>query len=165
MAKNTQTIQISINRNTGCKIKHSWFKQVMISILNEEQIGGNVMVDLLVTGDGQIRQINKKYRGIDRATDVLSFSFVENNMQYGVMEFPLEADGNLYLGEIIISFQRTIDQAIKNGCSVEFELIRLITHGILHLLGYDHKSRADAVKMRERERIIVEKIKRNLEEK
>jgi len=158
-------VQISIARRTGCKIKRSWFKKVIAFVLSEEKITGNVMVDLLVTGERQIRHINKMYRRIDRATDVLSFSFLEKKQHRGKTKFPLEADGNEHLGEIIISFPRAIKQANRNGYKPEIELIRLITHGMLHLLGYDHKKTADAAKMMAREQLIMEEIKGNLEER
>ncbi len=76
-----------------------------------------------------MRSINHRYRGRDYATDVLSFS-------YG----SLQMEGRTFLGEIIIAPAVATDQAIRHGASPEKELRKLVVHGMLHLLGYDHET-------------------------
>lgn len=80
-------------------------------------------VELLLTNDATIHALNKQYRGKDKATDVLSFS----------LEDPV------HLGQLVISVDRARQQAKDIGQSLEDELQFLFTHGILHLLGYDHE--------------------------
>lgn len=80
-------------------------------------------VELLLTDDATIHKLNKQYRGKDKATDVLSFS----------LEDPV------HLGQLVISIDRAREQAKDIGQSLEDELQFLFTHGILHLLGYDHE--------------------------
>lgn len=79
-------------------------------------------VELLLTGDARLQELNKAYRGKDRPTDVLSF--------------PLDDPQNL--GQIVISLDRAKAQAKELGQSTEEELRFLFAHGVLHLLGYDH---------------------------
>lgn len=77
-------------------------------------------------GDRTMRRINREYRGIDRTTDVLSFSYLDAAHAGGV------------LGEIFVSPAVARSQAGEAGCPVEEEVSRLVLHGLLHVLGYDH---------------------------
>jgi len=91
---------------------------------------------LILCSDYFIRKLNRSYRGKDKPTDVLSFEF---------------GDADL-LGEIYISLQRAKAQARAYGLTYEEELKRLLIHGLLHLMGYDHIKKAQRVVMEERER-------------
>ncbi|MFN2510197.1 MAG: rRNA maturation RNase YbeY [Pyrinomonadaceae bacterium] len=81
--------------------------------------------------DRQIRILNKRYRGLDKPTDVLSFPVGED-------EFPETSEPNL--GDIAISVERAESQAVENGLTLEKEIAQLILHGLLHLCGYDHET-------------------------
>ncbi len=86
-------------------------------------------IDVVMVGDSKMRSLNREFRGEDRTTDVLSFS--------------LEDDDDLpepYLGEIYISIPRAGRQAKKAGHGLDIELLFLMSHGVLHLLGYTHES-------------------------
>jgi rRNA maturation RNase YbeY len=85
-------------------------------------------VTVVFVNDATIRDYNKRYRGKDYATDVLSFPVNELH------------DGSHYLGDILISMQRTAAQAIQKKHTLQRELKILLLHGILHLLGYDHET-------------------------
>ncbi len=98
--------------------------------------------DVVFTGDSEIRKLNRKYRKLDRATDVLSFY--------------IGSDG--ILGDIIISTQTALRNAKRFGSSFEDEIKRLVVHGALHLCGYDHKKKSDRIEMRKKERYYAEKI-------
>jgi len=99
-----------------------------------------------------IRSLNRRYRGKDSATDVLSFSFREG-VYAGV-----QPD---VLGDIVISVPQASRQASKAGHSLERELDILLIHGLLHLVGYDHERGGDeAVRMQRRERALLKKIGR-----
>ena len=100
-------------------------------------------VSITLTNNAYIHELNKKYRQIDRPTDVLSFALNES-------EEPEVEDGpeiNV-LGDIIISVERAEEQAAEYGHSVRREMAFLTVHGMLHLLGYDH--------MVDEERIVME---------
>jgi len=92
-----------------------------------------------------MKLLNRQYRGIDRATDVLSFPQTENRTQ------------NFVLGDIVINLPRAKRQAAEQGITLNEELKRLMIHGLLHLIGYDHeKSRYQKNKMRSKERELLE---------
>lgn len=116
-------------------------------------------VNLTFTDDGEIRQINLENRGIDRATDVLSFPMLEAfNGELSI--FPGDmADGKVILGDIVISLERAKAQAEEYGHSFMRELGFLSVHSLLHLLGYDHeRSEADEKLMFKKQEIILEEI-------
>lgn len=99
----------------------------------------NCEFNIIIIDDERIRRINLEYRNIDRATDVISFA-LEDNMDVMYHDFRL-------LGDIYISIDRCYEQAKEYGHSDLRELCFLATHGILHLLGYDHMEKEDEAKM------------------
>ena len=99
-----------------------------------------------------MRALNRRYRGIDRTTDVLSFS--QRDGQFADF-YP-----NL-LGDIVISIPAAVRQARDQHHSLSREIERLLVHGLLHLMGYDHdRSRAEARSMRLKERQLCQRIAR-----
>ncbi len=139
--------------------------QVMEAVLEAEGCPYEASVNVLLTDDEGIREYNREYRGIDRATDVLSFP----NIAYGQpSDFSkveeAEADyfdpdsGELLLGDIILSVDKIKEQAECYGHSQLREFAFLVTHSMLHLCGYDHMEEADAGEMEEKQRNILEKL-------
>ena len=105
-----------------------------------DYIGGDMDVDItiILTDDAQIYELNKKYRGIDAPTDVLSFPSGDT-----------DPDSNrLYLGDVVISYPRAQAQAEAGGHLIEAELQLLVVHGVLHLSGYDHVKEQGKSRMR-----------------
>ena len=103
-------------------------------------------LSLLVVSDRRIRQLNRDWRGRDRATDVLSFPQHDG---------PGPAPGGL-LGDVVISVDAARRQAGEAGESLGEEADRLLIHGLLHLLGYDHeRSASEARRMQRRERVLA----------
>ena len=98
------------------------------------------------TDNEGIREINREYRGIDRATDVLSFPMLEFNDDIEDAEYETE-NGLVMLGDIVISIERAREQAEEFGHSLRRELAFLTAHSMLHLLGYDHVDDAIGEKM------------------
>ena len=88
-------------------------------------------LSIVVTGDDEIRAINAEYRGKDKPTDVLSFSQIEGHD-------PAAGTGPVMLGDVIVSADTAARQAESAGYSFESEMVRLLIHGTLHLLGHDH---------------------------
>lgn len=102
-------------------------------------------VNVIITDNEEIHQINKEYRGIDRPTDVLSFPMVEYKIPGDFSRAEEENSdifnpetGELILGDIMISVERVKEQAMEYGHSELRELAFLIAHSMLHLFGYDH---------------------------
>ena len=94
-------------------------------------------LSLVLTDDAQLRQLNRQYLGIDSPTDVLSFPAGETDPETDL----------IYLGDVLISYQRAQVQAAAGGHPVEDELQLLVVHGVLHLLGFDHAEETEKVKM------------------
>jgi len=123
---------IEINNLTTNPVDEEFLKGLVKKVLegeNKEEAG----LSIALVGQGRIRELNKKYRGKNRATDVLAFP----------------GDG---LGEIVICLREVKKNAKRYRSNSEKELARVLIHGVLHLLGYDHeKSEQAAEKMREKE--------------
>ena len=126
----------------------------MEAVLDQEECPYEAQISLVLTDDDTIHSTNKEFRGIDRATDVLSFPMVDfpSPADYSVLEeddscFHPES-GELLLGDIMISVPRAVEQAREYGHSVKREYAFLIAHSMLHLLGYDH--------MEDEERLLME---------
>ncbi len=112
------------------QLNESRLRAAVMAALRQDPPEGPVELSLVITGDEQIRALNRTYRGIDAPTDVLSFATDEG--------FFAEPDTPLYLGDILISYPRAVEQAAEYGHSAQAELDLLVVHGVLHLLGYDH---------------------------
>ena len=130
------------------------------AVLDYEQCPYESEVELLLTMDEEIREMNREFRDIDRATDVLSFPMIayESPADFAFLEEDescFDPDtGELMLGNIVISKQKVVEQAEEYGHTVEREYAFLIAHSMLHLLGYDH--------MEEEERAVMEKKQREI---
>ncbi|MBN1643445.1 MAG: rRNA maturation RNase YbeY [Dehalococcoidales bacterium] len=127
---------ILIDREYREKVKAVRLKKVVRRILEAEKVSLNSEVELVITGDEKVHALNKQYLDEDRTTDVLSFPMCEQAKNQTV--FVSMPDGKIHLGEIIISYPQTVKQAEEHNHPVEREMLILIIHGVLHLLGYDH---------------------------
>lgn len=108
------------------------------------------MLTLTFVDAPEIQAINAEHRGIDRVTDVLSFSLVEP-VDGDPVEFALPEGEPRELGDVIICYPRAVEQAAEYGHSVEREVSYLAVHGLLHILGYDHEAPEEQAEMRARE--------------
>ena len=120
-------------------------------------------VDVLLTGDAGICQINREMRNVDRPTDVLSFpefTFVPGQPPTEAEDGLCDpATGLLPLGDMVISMERVAAQAREYGHSNRRELSYLVTHSVLHLLGYDHLDEGpEKARMRAREEAVMEAL-------
>ncbi len=113
-----------------------------------EKVSGPLSVGIAISSDAVVRDLNRRFRGQDTATDVLSFGHTDRS---GF----ISAEGVPQLGDIIISFPTAKRQAREEGHSVEDEMAHLLVHGVLHLLGYDHERPRDAKVMRAREDALL----------
>ncbi len=131
----------------GCPAE-AWFERVVGEALAAEDVGEEVEVGIVVTGQERMQELNLVHRGIDEPTDVLSFPMTEDLVDIeddgvaggdadlaGFVEPP---DGIRHLGEVIVSYPQAVVQAEQQGHSAWRETAILVVHGILHLLGYDH---------------------------
>ena len=135
----------------------AFIRKVIRTALAAEGVTVPCEVDVLLTNDENIHQINLDMRNVDRPTDVLSFP--EFDLQPG--ELPTEEDadpgtGLVPLGDMVISMEHVAAQAKEYGHSNRRELAYLVTHSVLHLLGYDHVDEGPMkARMRQREKAIM----------
>ena len=120
-------------------------KSGLVRFLNTARaaVGLDGEVDVLLTSDGEIKRLNKTFRGKNKATDVLSFPA------------PEEAEG--IAGDLAISLETAQRQAVEHGHSLRDEVRILLLHGLLHLNGEDHE--ADSGEMRERESLLRRQLR------
>lgn len=151
------TIQIDYETEEELKLP---YEEIITKVVNEaldyEECPYEAEVNVLLTDNEDIRQMNKEYRNIDSATDVLSFPMADYDRpsDFGRLEemandyFNPET-GELLLGDIVISVDKVKEQAERYGHSETRELAFLVAHSMLHLCGYDH--------MADEERLVMEK--------
>ncbi len=132
-------------------------RKVVRATLEAEGVELPCEVDVLLTSDSGIKKLNKTHRGIDKATDVLSFPALE--LHPGTLPTEEDADpgtGLVPLGDMAISVERVAAQAKEYGHSNRRVLSYLVTHSVLHLLGYDHMDEGPMkAQMRAREKAIM----------
>ena len=117
-------------------------------------------IDVSFVDDAQIHELNREFRQVDRATDVLSFPLGEN----GVYDHD-PATGAALLGDVVLSFERAQEQAEQFGHSLQREVGYLTVHSVLHLLGYDHVNGGlEAMRMREKEEAVMAQLGLSREE-
>jgi len=133
---------IEINNLSSELIDESFFKRIVKFILKEEEREGNISIALV--GLEEIRKLNKDYRKKDSATDVLSF--VDKN---DIIEIKDKKEH--LIGEIVLCPKEIRKNAKEFKVNFIRELYWALIHGVLHLLGYDHKDLKEAKKMREKE--------------
>ena len=119
-------------------------------------------VSITITDNEQIKELNKQYRSINAPTDVLSFSFLEDENEEMIQNQD-EIEATL-LGDIIISIERAIEQANEYGHSLDRELAFLTIHGVLHLLGYDHMNEEEEKIMFSRQKEILKEMNLHFED-
>ena len=138
--------------------RRAFIRKVIRTALAAEGVDFPCEVDVLITDDEAIHQVNLDMRGVDRATDVLSFP--EFDLTPGQLPEAEDADpgtGLVPLGDMVISWEHVTAQAKEYGHSNRRELAYLVVHSVLHLLGYDHLDEGPMkAQMRAREEAILE---------
>ena len=104
-------------------------------VLQHQQISEEVDLTIVVEDNHSLQELNNQFRGIDAPTDILSFPAGEKDPDTGIR----------YLGDIIISWEKVQQQAVAQ--SIECEMRLMVTHGVLHLLGYDHHTASEQEEM------------------
>ena len=115
-------------------------------------------ISVMFTDNEGIRVLNAQHRGIDRATDVLSFPMLEYDDDGEMFDDPGDIEDELCLGDIVISLERAAEQAEEYGHSFEREVGFLTVHSMLHLLGYDHMEPEEAAVMEAKQAKALEEL-------
>ncbi|SDZ19964.1 probable rRNA maturation factor [Proteiniborus ethanoligenes] len=125
-------------------------EKVILECLILENKGTDYEISVSFVDDENIRELNRDYRGVDRATDVLSFPLDED-------EFQIPED-NILLGDIVISVETAKRQSEEYGHSLEREIAYLTAHSMFHLFGYDHMDEKDKKIMRDKEKNVMKSL-------
>ncbi|MFT7184326.1 MAG: putative rRNA maturation factor [Oceanicoccus sp.] len=117
-------MQLIFLNQSNKEISREIFKEVLEGVSTHLPEATHKDVELLLTNNDEIQKLNKEYRNLDKATDVLSFGYEDPE----------------HLGQVVISVERAEEQAEGIGNTLEEELKFLFCHGVLHNLGYDHET-------------------------
>ena len=139
---------------------------VINAALDHEDFPYEAEVNLTLVDNEQIHRINKEYRQIDRPTDVLSFPLLSYETAGDFSGLEEEAyenfnpdTGEILLGDIVISVEKVMEQAMSSGHSPQREYALLILHSVLHLLGYDHMTDEERIAMEAKQNEILDDLK------
>lgn len=153
---NTFTIELNIDGNLWTKDLVNNFEKQLFKILNEfsKRVDNfnpekRNLISVMFSTDEKVMQLNKQFRNINKPTNVLSFPSL-NNSTSNFKE--------VFLGDIIFSIETILSEAKINNISIIDHLIHLFIHGLLHLLGYDHKTEDEARDMENLEITILEQL-------
>ena len=136
-------VNIIVSSDSRYQIDKLAVQNAVVEVLQRHRIFRDVEISISVVGDRKMHEINRKYRGVNSTTNILSFALEDPNSGAQLQHVPkvgfVKAPDNiLRLGDIIISYPQVINDASLEGVSIEGELRFLIEHGINHLLGIHH---------------------------
>jgi probable rRNA maturation factor len=130
-----------------------WVQVWLESLSLTSNLVQNCEIGLRLIGDRQIQELNYQYRSLDKPTDVLAFAATES-----AINLPKDFTEPLYLGDIIISLDTAAKQATKQKHSLKVELAWLASHGLLHLLGWDHPDDSSLEQMLQRQSELIQML-------
>lgn len=137
-------INIIVSSDPRYRINKTAVRVAVLTALHRYHISGKVELGVNIVGDRKMHELNKKYRGIDSSTDILSFALEDPNpaslQHIPRIGFVASPDNVLRLGDIVISYPQVLEDASMDGISIDEEIKNLIEHGVNHLLGIHHSS-------------------------
>ena len=149
---------IRVDREFQGRVDKMWLRRLVRAALAAHGAGAGAELSLLITDDATVRGLNSRYRGEDRATDVLSFALEADAAGGAPGGFVMPPGEGAHLGEVIVSYPRAAAQAAERGHPVDEELALLVVHGVLHLLGYDHDQPEREREMRSMEQEVLSTV-------
>lgn len=136
-------INIIVNSDPRYNINKIAIKTAVFQVLEKHRIAGKIELGINIVGDRKMHELNRKYRGIDFTTDILSFALEDPNptslQHIPRIGFVAAPDKWLRLGDIVISYPQALEDASMDGISVDEEIRTLVEHGLDHLLGIHHQ--------------------------
>lgn len=151
MANGAYIVTVDVDEHYLSEVDADTLEQLVGHVLRGEGLAAPAEVSIWVTNEEELQALNRTYRSKDTSTDVLSFG----NEDTPEIPFITAPDQPRYLGDLAISFPHVVRQAEEYGHSRQRELSYLVTHGLLHLLGYDHEEPVEAQEMRSREEALL----------
>lgn len=149
---------IRVDKGFQVRIDKRWLRRLVKESLGAHGVDTEVELSLLISDDATVRDLNKKYRGKDKTTDVLSFALEADKRGGAAAGFVMPPGEMVHLGEVIVSYPQAAEQAAERKRAVEDELALLVVHGVLHLLGYDHDRPAREREMRSLEQRVLSAV-------
>jgi len=144
---------------TNYQVRGFFFEKTLKVIKKTEKIKKEFSLEIVLLGDKGMRNINKRYAGKNKVTDVLSFSFAEmKKPSKKELQFVEPQKTDNLVGEILLCPSRIKKEAKKKKKDFKEELTFVFIHGFLHLLGYNHKNTKDTQEMRKKEKEIARQI-------
>jgi probable rRNA maturation factor len=140
-------INTQIGARYADKVKPALLRKAAQATLDQQRVKHHVELTIVITGNAQLRALNRTFRDVDAPTDVLSFATTDQ----------LQPD-TLYLGDVVISYSKAKEQAKAGRHPVEAEVQLLVVHGVLHLLGHDHYTEAEKNVMWKAQAATLKKI-------
>lgn len=131
MEKNKLSLDLQVAADSRYRFDRKRIRQAVFTLLTEQGIKQPVVLSLSVVGERKIRELEKKYFGEDKVTDVLSFPQLEGQQMPGEVE-------KLVLGDVVVCYPQAKRQALKMNHLLDVEIEFLVNHGVLHLLGIHH---------------------------
>lgn len=135
-------INIIVSTDPRYDVNKTAIKIAITAVLQRYRIGGKVELGVNIVGDRKMHELNRKYRGVDSTTDILSFALEDHNLtslqHIPRIGFVASPDKWLRLGDIVISYPQALEDAAMDGISVDEEIKTLVEHGVNHLLGIHH---------------------------
>lgn len=144
-------ITVQVEEQYEDKLDADKLHRLAIGVLEAEGNAGPLELGVVVTTDAEVHALNKEYLGHDYETDVISFGMA------GEDGFITPEERPAYLGDVVISYDRAVEQAPEYGHTAEQEVGTLLVHGLLHLLGYDDMDDESREKMHARQDEIMRK--------
>lgn len=136
-------INIIVNSDPRYPVNKLAIQAAVLDVLKRYKVTGNMEIGVNIVGDRKMHEVNKKYRGIDSTTNILSFALEDPSSISQLQHIPKVGfvkapDKTLRLGDILISHPELIKDAVAEGITVEEQLRYLVEHGTKHLLGIHH---------------------------
>lgn len=140
-------MKLSLNRDSAALpawVDDAWTRRASRAVATLTPRAG--VINVIMTDDRVMRRLNRRYRGKDRPTDVLSFSYLD------------EPGNDGPAGDVFVSCQTVARDARRLGVPPEQLALRIVVHGFLHVLGYDHETDREALRMERRERALLRRV-------
>lgn len=135
-------INIIVNSDPRYNVNKANLKTAVADMISKLRINGKIEIGINIVGDRKMHELNRKYRGLDSTTNVLSFALEDStpaNLQHiPKIGFVSAPDKWLRLGDIVVSYPQALEDASMDGTSVDEEIRHLVEHGLNHLLGIHH---------------------------
>lgn len=136
-------INVIVSSDPRYPVNRQIIQSTVLEVLSRYKVKGKVEIGVTIVGDRKMHEINKKYRGIDSSTNIITFALEDplSDDQVKILPggtFISPPDKITRLGDIILSYPRIVEDARLEGISVDEEIRSLVEHGVLHLLGFHH---------------------------